>query len=1087
MRPMKKRPCPACPCHPRAGARPRHPGPLAERVAEQGKLVLWALVAATLAALPALAQADLDLDFRDPQRPARAALFRAPGFPTVDAPAIDDAVLDGALAGLPVEELRSVEALGEGLRLRRFDTLILPYGSAFPLDAWEVIRAFVKRGGGLVVLGGAPFHQPVRQVEGEYVLGVRQPTFAHEFLLGPAEAWSRALDEDRFGPLRQLAPRAGGWSGAAPRADTVYQLTVRLATRKDLPHEHGSEGHRDAVLRPLAQVVDERGVARACTLLEIDRLRGDDAGGRWVLAPSDAALDAETIRGLVARALAGAAELDAGPVHASVEPGEAPVVRVALRRPFVRAGEEVPERAEVRVLNDAGEEIDRQTIALRGAPESRHGLATIRGASALAPGLYRVEVTTPEAPWRPRATTTGFWVRDGDLLASAPPLTVSRDWLRRDGKVLPVMGTTYMASDVHRKFLFEPDPHVWNRDFARMADLGINFVRTGLWTAWSRAMLNPGAVDEGFLRALDAYVLSAANNGIVVNFTFFAFLPPAYGGANPYLDPRARDGQRELLTLVASRYRGVDWVHWDLINEPSYAPPEGLWSNRPIGDPHEARAWREWVLARHGDDEALLRDRWQDPEKHLLALPRPDEMGYSAIRDRRRPRKARDFALFSQDVVTGWARTLRAILRQAGGEVLVTLGQDEGGTFNRPSQQLHAEAVDYTGLHPWWRNDDLLASGVMAKVPEKPNLFQETGLMRLEDLDGWPWRSPDLAARVLESKYAYAFASRGAGVIEWAWNITPYQPIDNESVIGFFRPDGTAKPELAVVSEYAAFFAEAAPWLDDFEPDPVVAVIPHSRLLMGRPGGAEGLKRMIRMLAERFGVVPTGLSELRLTAERLRHAKLILVPSPLVLEDGAAEALLEASRAGAKVLLTGALRSNPYGERSAALDHLGIDGRARPVSLREATGWGGAGAPWATFDRDLREQVERGVGPGLGALAGDVWHEPLPLEFAREEEPLAGLLEAALAAADVDTQPSASRVAARLLHAPRATLAVLVNETALDARRVLRIGGRTYQVPVAAGRSRLLLVERGTGELLAATGGEAVESADARDLLSRRP
>ena len=84
------------------------------------------------------------------------------------------------------------------------------------------------------------------------------------------------------------------------------------------------------------------------------------------------------------------------------------------------------------------------------------------------------------------------------LLASGPRLSVSRDWIRRDGQVMPVIGTTYMASDVHRKFLFEPNPHVWDRDFREMARLGVNLVRTGLWTAWSRAMLDPGAWTRAF-------------------------------------------------------------------------------------------------------------------------------------------------------------------------------------------------------------------------------------------------------------------------------------------------------------------------------------------------------------------------------------------------------------------------------------------------------------------------------------------------------------------------------------------------------------------------------------------------------------
>ena len=1059
------------------------------RSRSQRLLGTWtgAALALLAAAAPrADAQPGLAVEPRDPARPVRAAVFRAPGFPTVDAPAIPDAVLAAALAGLPVDTLGSTAALDASLDPGGYDVLVLPYGSAFPLASWNRIRDFVAAGGGLVVLGGAPFHQPVREEGGRWVLGARQPTFAREFQIGPAEAWSRdrdgaAIAGDAGEASLTSAPVTDSeWTLGLPDAATVYELTVRLATRKDLPDEHGSEGHRDAVLRPLVHVTDGAGLARACPLLEIDRLRGEGAGGRWLLAPSDTALPAEAIRAIVERALEGAAQLDARPVWASVEPGEVPAVRIVQNRPWVRAGEAVPERAEVVVSDETGAEVFRTEVALTGQPQQRHGVAEIRTGTPLAPGLYRVDVTTPDAPWHPRSASTGFWVRDEQLLASAPPVTVSRDWLRRGGEVFPVIGTTYMASDVQRKFLFEPDPLVWDRDFAQMAALGINFVRTGLWTGWTRAMLDPGAIDEGFLRALDAYVQTAARHGIVVNYTFFGFLPPAFGGTNPYLDPRAYDGQRAWLTMVARRYRGVHWIHWDLINEPSYAPPEGLWSNRPIYDRHERRAWEAWVRARHGTDEALLRDRWRDPTGDLWGLPRGDELAYTAIREHRRPRKAGDFVRFTNDVVAAWAATLRQILRDAGGDVLVTLGQDEGGTGTRPAQQLHAEAVDYTGIHPWWRNDDLLADGVLTKVPEKPNLYQETGLMRLEDLDGEPWRSFEVAAQTLERKYAYAFASRGAGSIEWAWNINPYQPIDNESVIGFLRPDGTAKTELRVIPDFARFFAAAAPWLDDFEPDEVVAVIPHSRLFMGRAGGVEGFKRLVRIMAERWGVVPIGLSELRLTPERLANAKLVILPSPLVLEGSAAEALAAAARAGTKVLVTGVVTGDPYGATTPALVELGIADPGRPVELRERTGGAGGGA-WATFDQDARELLRRSEAPALDRLdagggtgpGGNVWHEPLPLEFAREEEPLAALLGAALEAAGVEIYPSEERVAGRLLYAPRAVLAMVVNEGAEDARRRLTVDGRAVEIPVPAGRSRLVLFERGTGRVIAATAGEA--------------
>jgi hypothetical protein len=110
--------------------------------------------------------------------------------------------------------------------------LILPYGSAFPLECWPAIRNFLGMGGGLVVLGGAPFYQPVRsnvpgQAPRDWRLGPRQPTYARELLIGPAEPWVREA-----GSLYMTRPvPISGWTQPFPDAMTTWALTVRLATR----------------------------------------------------------------------------------------------------------------------------------------------------------------------------------------------------------------------------------------------------------------------------------------------------------------------------------------------------------------------------------------------------------------------------------------------------------------------------------------------------------------------------------------------------------------------------------------------------------------------------------------------------------------------------------------------------------------------------------------------------------------------------------------------------------------------------------------------------------------------------------------
>ena len=73
------------------------------------------------------------------------------------------------------------------------------------------------------------------------------------------------------------------------------------------------------------------------------------------------------------------------------------------------------------------------------------------------------------------------------------------------------------------------------------------------------------------------------------------------------------------------------------------------------------------------------------------------------------------------------------------------------------------------------------------------------------------------------------------------------------------------------------------------------------------------------------------------------------------------------------------------------------------------------------------------------------------------------------------THPSEGGVAARLLVAPKAVLAVCVNETPKAAARLLSVEGRPVAIPVEALRSRLVLFQRGTGGVLAATSGGPIE------------
>jgi hypothetical protein len=172
--------------------------------------------------------------------------------------------------------------------------LVLPYGSAFPLDAWPALRLQLEAGMNLLVLGGAPFHEPMIGAPGAWRPAGRTPAYAQALRLGPAGAvaWPRG------GKAVARAP----WTGSIVEGSRAFALAPRFAETPLHPDEEGSQGEREALLRPLIHWLDAEGLSRACPLLELDHLRAK-AYGRWVLAPFDGPISAEFLRAAVTCAL----------------------------------------------------------------------------------------------------------------------------------------------------------------------------------------------------------------------------------------------------------------------------------------------------------------------------------------------------------------------------------------------------------------------------------------------------------------------------------------------------------------------------------------------------------------------------------------------------------------------------------------------------------------------------------------------------------------------------------------------------------------------------------------------------------------
>ena len=1023
-------------------------------------------------------------------RGARIAVFFDPAFPTIDLAPIPRAEIDAALTGFDVSFL-TLDRLISELDIARFDVLLMPYGSAFPKAGWSAIRSFLAAGGNWVNLGGVPFSVPVAPTGG---LWREEPrTTAYHKQLSIVHAFPiPARDVARYQPGPSLI--AAESVPDSFRAEEIYALDMRLTETKDYPAEDGTGGQRDARLQALVLGVDPDGVPAAAPFVRVDRLLGDFAGGRWVFAAFKGSLDAGVIRALAASAAGGAIEFVVGPAFAGFAPGESPSVHLRLTRPKGDLDVGSRKTCQIEVLDESGHLVARTSASLEGGGELALGSAslTIQGTKGLTPGLYQVRATLPIAipgssPDGAVRATTGFWIYDATMLRGGRPLVADRNFFLRDGRPYPVTGTTYMASDVHRKFLLEPDAYLWDRDFAAMKRAGVNVVRTGIWTAWKNYMLDVGTLNEVALRSLDVFLLTARKHDIPVVFNLFAFLPEAWGGDNPYLDPRSVQAQKAFVGTLADRYRLADDLVWDLINEPSFSSASQLWLTRPNYDGHEQAAWRRWLRNRYpaqteAEHEARLHEIWGSTPGEPLGLPSLDDFRDRHIFGRSRPLKVLDYSLFAQDMFVAWVDEMKAAIRANGNpRQLITVGQDEGGITERPNPLFYGARTDFTCNHTWWNNDALLWDGVMTRRPDKPNLIEETGIMVYERMDGTAWRSESDARDLLERKLALAMAAGGAGFIQWIWNTNLYMLSDNEAGIGFFHADGTARPELAPFVEFARFIGEHAGFFADRLDEEVVLVVPQSQMYSVRNFATEATRRSVRAMSYHLGTAMRAVSEYGVQ-DLLGTPKLIVLPSPRVLSQQAWDGLLAAVERGAVLLVTGPIDSDEHWWPAPRTAGLGLQVTARPVAPDEPLTIDGATCR-LSYRGEKLERVEASVAGGeAGARVhvvargkGRIVWVPLPVELAEQTDATVALYRLALREAQVVPLFTADNPDPSVLILPAIfggrMLFTIVSESSVEKEVRFVPAGTPGKVSVRlpAQRAVLVWVDRATGRVIGQT------------------
>ena len=1002
--------------------------------------------------------------------PGKVVVFWEQGFPVVESQPVARATLEHALRDLqPV--FSDANTLPSELKAPNApDLLILPYGSAFPVEAWSAIFGYLRGGGNLLVLGGRPFRVPVAMSNGSFHQAAPQDTFSRPLAILHTYQVPQQ-DQARF-----------EWRDGYSFFPAIHLHAPKLFVL---------EGRLDG-LAYMVNAADEKTASPVVVFDHTQLGQGGEAmfGARFVMLdfqPESGYWDTPDGTSLIQTAAAyaaqGATSFWLETQFSTLRPGEKPQVTVHLRNALrQRRNLDQEGSAEIQLLS-GNNIVETKQVTFSGQLTD----APFDFESALKPGFYTLRGTYDQHRAKREFYQDGFWVENEKAIRQGPVLAVRGDFLTKNGEPFLPVGTNYFTTEERGWDFSGPrNAHIWLEDFADMKKHGVTFVRTGVWMGHQR-FLDPqgGGVSERFLRNLEAYLLSARENGIIVNFTFFAFDPQTilrlngehsvetFPGTNTYLDPITIQAEQDYVLSVVSRFKDVPYLCWDLINEPSFSNPNRLWKgNTPNGDPAELSAWHKWLRGRYGE-VADLPAAWSIPPDQLgsfdnVPLPTDSDLVHSRYRNPREVR-AFDYNLFAQDMFSNWVRSMVSAIHSTGSNQLIDVGQDEGGVTNRVLNQFYSQAgVSFTTNHTYWQDDALLWDSVAAKRPGLPSIVGETGYQPVWGPSG-EWRYDELTgASLIERKWALGFAAGNTGAVQWDWA--------REVDFGMERSDGSAKIWESKMSDLGRFAKSAAPYATGLILPEVAIVLPQSlQLSVFNPDALEAQQSCVRALFNFARAPAYAVGEYQ--TQLLGNPKLIIVPSPWVLSDLAWKDIVAKVEQGAVLLISGRFDQNPHFRPSSRPSEVGLSYEPGLLTARDNKFTWPGGEALLTYPSDQTTYLDRAIMPDGRTFAespcgkGRILFSSLPLELNSNLQAIGDVYRYALKTAHVDpvfsttiADPGILICPTRFLHA---TLYVLASESnQSDVSFTDSRSGKSFTGQLQPGRAALLLVQE-TGKVIA--------------------
>lgn len=462
---------------------------------------------------------------------------------------------------------------------KNFDLLILAYGEAFPKVAFGSIAGYLFEGGGLFNISGRPFFSPMIESGGGWQKDDRVDPY-NKFLSPLGIKYYENFDKESIGLSVTTSLQA---SPVAPTRGNVfpYRIPARDFYWLGLPQE---DNFLPAVfikswMNPYK--MGSKMIPRKWCLI-------NSRGKAHPLDPGNPGAQKNLMyimKYLSFPVIIYGLETDL----AAYSRGENVVMRIhAMNNGKFKETATL----DLDIFDAQGQSVYHTSRQLKLEKGKDITLSQTWQAKVFHSPFYKIRATLKKDNTVLDKEENGFVILNEDILKNGPLIRVNKEGFVINKVESPILGVNYYESRLGELIWLRPNILRIREDFKAMRKLGLNYVRIHYHhSKWFRDYFSQVVKDKPHaylevadttalpskrsLRILDAIIQLAQEEGLIFCMDIFSLVPQEMGEPIGWLKLKERitdknkiKVQKDFIKLIASRYKDVPGITWDLWNEP---------------------------------------------------------------------------------------------------------------------------------------------------------------------------------------------------------------------------------------------------------------------------------------------------------------------------------------------------------------------------------------------------------------------------------------------------------------------------------------------------------------------------------------